>query len=214
MPPAGLPRDRESSAPESTGASAPGAVLPPFVLVTGNPDKAAEAERILGRPVPTVAVDLPEIQSLDLLAVLRAKGEEAWRRLGRALVVEETGLGLEALGGFPGPLVRWMLEAAGPEGIARTAHGLGDPAARARCALLYRDAAGAVIAEGSDRGDLVLPARGDFGFGFDVVFQPAGAAGTYAELGAGYKDRHGHRGKAWRALAAALARERPGAGGG
>ncbi len=102
-----------------------------------------------------------------------------------------------------------MLEAAGPEGIARTALALGDPAAGARCALLYRDAAGAVVAEGADRGELVLPARGGSGFGFDVVFRPAGAPGTWAELGAAYKDRHGHRGKAWRALAAALARERP-----
>lgn len=187
----------------------PADALPPFVLVTGNPDKAAEAGRILGRAVETVSVDLPEIQSLDLLAVLRAKGEEAWRRLCRPLVVEETGLGLDALAGFPGPLVRWMLEAVGPEGIARTAIALGDPAAAARCALCYRDAAGAVIAEGGDRGELVLPARGGAGFGWDVVFRPAGADGTYAELGAGYKDRHGHRGRAWRALAAALARERP-----
>lgn len=180
-------------------AAAP-ADLPPFVLVTCNRDKAAEAERILGRPVQTAAVDLPEIQSLDLLEVLRAKGEEAWRRLGRPLVVEETGLALDALGGFPGPLVRWMLEATGPEGIARAAIALGDPAAHARCALLYRDAAGAVVAEGADHGELVLPARGDAGFGWDVVFQPAGEAATYAELGAEYKDRHGHRGRAWRAL--------------
>ena len=197
--------------PATAGAGVASAALPPFVLVTGNPDKAAEAERILGRPVPTVTVDLPEIQSLDLLAVLHAKGEEAWRRLGRPLVVEETGLGLDALGGFPGPLVRWMLEAAGPEGVARTARALGDPGAGARCALLYRDAAGAVVAEGADRGELVLPARGDAGFGWDVVFRPEGAAGTYAELGAEYKDRHGHRGRAWRALAAALS-ERRGSG--
>lgn len=191
-------------------ADAPsGEGLPPFVLVTGNRDKAAEASRILGREIETVAVDLPEIQSLDLLAVLAAKGEEAWRRLGRPLVVEETGLGLDVLGGFPGPLVRWMLEAVGPEGVARTAIALGDPAAAARCALLYRDAAGTVIAEGGDRGELVLPARGGAGFGWDVVFSPAGAEGTYAELGSGFKDRRGHRGRAWRALAAALARERP-----
>jgi len=207
-----IPPD-ETADPAAPTAGADGSALPPFVLVTGNRDKAAEAERILGRPVETVPVDLPEIQSLDLLAVLRAKGEEAWRRLGRPLVVEETALGLAALGGFPGPLVRWMLEAVGPEGIARAAIALGDPAAAARCALLYRDAAGAVVAEGGDRGELVLPARGGAGFGWDVVFRPAGAAGTWGELGAAEKDRHGHRGRAWRALAAALARERPQAAG-
>jgi len=79
---------------------------PPFVLVTGNPGKLAEARRLLGSgaDLQAVEVDLPEIQSLDLEAILRAKAEEAWRRVGRPLVVEEAGLGLAALHGFPGPV--------------------------------------------------------------------------------------------------------------
>jgi XTP/dITP diphosphohydrolase len=181
----------------------------PFVFVTGNRDKVVEAERILGRPLATVALDLPEIQGLDLRTVLRAKGEEAWRRLGRPLVVEETGLDLDALNGFPGPLVRWLLEAVGAAGIAGTAHALGDPGARARCAVLFRDAAGAVIGEGEERGTLVLPPRGTTGFGWDPAFQPAGQTQTYGELPGEVKDEIGHRGKAWRALLAALERERP-----
>ncbi|HXT50377.1 MAG TPA: hypothetical protein VN811_05010, partial [Thermoanaerobaculia bacterium] len=52
-------------------------VLPPFTLVTGNPGKRHEAERILGRPVDCAAVDLPELQSLDFREVLRAKAAEA-----------------------------------------------------------------------------------------------------------------------------------------
>ena len=122
--------------------------MTPFVLVTGNRDKVTEAERILGRRLESIDLDLPEMQGLDLLTILRAKGEEAWRRLGRPLAVEETGLDLDALNGFPGPLVRWMLEAVGADGIARTAHALGDPRARAHCAVLYRDAPGAVLGEG------------------------------------------------------------------
>jgi non-canonical purine NTP pyrophosphatase (RdgB/HAM1 family) len=177
--------------------------LRPFVFVTGNPDKAVEAGRILGRPVETVALELPEIQSLDLVEVLRAKGEAAWRRIGRPLAVEETGLDLPALGGFPGPLVRWMLEAAGAEGIARTALAVGDARARAHCAVLYRDEAGAVVGEGEEWGTLVAPPRGAGGFGWDPVFVPAGSDRTYGELGPEVKDR-GHRGRAWRALLAAV----------
>jgi non-canonical purine NTP pyrophosphatase (RdgB/HAM1 family) len=174
------------------------------VLVTGNPGKLTEAERILGRGLAAVAVDLPEIQSLDLLEVLAAKGEEAWRRLRRPLVVEETGLGLAALRGFPGPLVRWMLEAVGAEGIARTALALGEPRAEARCALLYTDGARQVIAEGTTAGELVLPPRGGGGFGWDPIFQPAGEPRTYGELPPEVKDAIGHRGRAWRALVAEL----------
>jgi inosine triphosphate pyrophosphatase len=179
--------------------------LPPFALVTGNPDKRAEAERILGRPVDAALVDLPEIQSLDLGEVLRAKAAEAWRLLGRPLVVEETGLELAALGGFPGPLVKWLLQAVGPEGIARVGLALGEPRVAARCMLAYTaNGSELVCAEGVTAGTLVLPARGEGGFGWDPVFLPEQETRTYGELPAAAKDRIGHRGRAWRALAHAL----------
>lgn len=176
----------------------------PFVLVTGNPAKREEAERILAAPVPTLAVDLPEIQSLDLGAVLAAKADEAARRLDEPFVVEETGLELAALNGFPGPLVKWMLEAIGAEGIARIAIEAGDDRVRARCRLLYQDGDRRLEAEGVTDGSLVLPGRGDGGFGWDPVFLPAGERQTYGELPAADKDRIGHRGRAWRALIAQL----------
>jgi non-canonical purine NTP pyrophosphatase (RdgB/HAM1 family) len=190
----------------SRGPAPERAARPDFVFVTGNPDKAAEARRIVGASLEVVQVDLPEIQSLDAREVLRAKAAEAWRRLGRALVVEETSLELDALGGFPGPLVKWMLESAGAEGIARCAHGLADPRAVARCLVLHHDGVRETVGEGVERGRLVLPARGDAGFGWDVVFAPDGSDRTYAEMGAEEKDARGHRGRAWRDLLAKLDR--------
>lgn len=178
--------------------------LPAFVLVTGNVNKLREAERILGFRPEARDIDLPEIQALDLEEVLRAKGEEAWTRVGEPLVVEETGLELPALGGFPGPLVKWMLKAVGPEGIARTANALGDPRATARCALLFRDAERTVVASGATSGRLIVEPRGCEGFGWDPVFIPEGFDVSYAELSAAQKDEQGHRGRAWRALHGAL----------
>ena len=104
------------------------------------------------------------------------------------------------MGGFPGPLVKWMLDAVGPVGIARTANALGDPRATARCALIYLDGEVERVAEGDTRGELVLEPRGDGGFGWDPIFVPEGRRETYAELGSDVKDRLGHRGKAWRRL--------------
>ena len=172
----------------------------PFTLVTGNANKLREAERILGVDLRSEAVDLPEIQSLDLEEVLREKGEEAWRRLGRPVVVEETGLELDAFGGFPGPLIKWMLQAVGAEGISRAALALGEARAVARCALLYRDAEQTVLAEGAVAGELVAVPRGEQGFGWDPVLVPDGESRTFAELDPDEKDRLGHRGQAWRAL--------------
>jgi non-canonical purine NTP pyrophosphatase (RdgB/HAM1 family) len=147
-----------------------------------------------------VALDLPEIQSLDLLEVLHHKGEAARREVGGPVVVEETGLELPALGGFPGPLVKWMLQAIGPDGIARVALAEGDTTATARCALLYLDGEREVVAQGTTTGDLVLPGRGDHGFGWDPVFQPQGSERTYGEMTAEEKDVISHRGSAWRSF--------------
>lgn len=183
---------------------------PRILLVTGNPNKLEEARRILGSRLEAVDLDLPEIQSLDLLEVLRAKGWEAYRRVGRPLVVEETGFEIDAFGGFPGPLVKWMLEAMGPEGMARAALAVGEregsgAGAVARGMVLYVDGERELVGEGVARGTLVVPPRGEGGFGWDPVFLPEGLSGrarTYGELAGAEKDRIGHRGQAWRDLAA------------
>jgi non-canonical purine NTP pyrophosphatase (RdgB/HAM1 family) len=176
----------------------------PFVLVTGNPGKIAEARLAVGMDLETVEVDLPEIQSLDYLEVLRAKADEAWRRVGRPLVVEEAGLDLAGLNGFPGPLVKWMLEAVGAEGLARAAAALGNTRAASRCFLLYKDGDREIVAEGKTEGTLILPGRGTHGFGWDPVFLPEGSELTFAELTGVGKGAVGHRGKAWRAMVQCL----------
>ena len=171
-----------------------------FTLVTGNPNKLAEAERVLGFRPEAHELDLPEIQSLDMVEVLHEKGREAWRRLERPVVVEETGLELGAFNGFPGPLIKWMLEAIGAAGIARTVHTLGDPAAVAHTAVLYLNGETTIIGEGRVEGRLAAEPRGHHGFGWDPVFIPQDYEETYAELSPSIKSEIGHRGRAWRDL--------------
>lgn len=199
MPSKPIPSDTPDDAPSDTSSNTPAA---PFTLVTGNKNKLLETERILGFRPDAHELDLPEIQSLDLQTVLEEKGAEAWRRLRRPIVVEETGFELAALNGFPGPLVKWMLEAVGADGIARTGVALGDTRATARCGLLYRDGDTVILAEGTTSGRLVTPPRGGDGFGWDPVFVPEERRETYAELTPADKDELGHRGRAWRAMLA------------
>lgn len=175
-----------------------------FAFVTGNRNKLREAERILGFLPDSVDVDLPEVQSLDLLEVVHAKANEARKHVGGALVVEETGLELHAMNGFPGPLVKWMLQAIGPIGIARSVHALDDARATARCLLVFDGFVDGeqcrLVAEGATHGRLVLEPQGDEGFGWDPIFVPDGEERTYAQLSGTEKDVLGHRGRAWRAL--------------
>lgn len=132
--------------------------------------------------------------------MLHAKARAAFALVGRPLVVEETGLAVAVWNGFPGPLVRWMLEATGAEGIARAAIALGDPRAEAICLLAWTDGSEVRIGRGATAGELVLPPRGANGFGWDPVFRPEGESRTYGELADLEKDLIGHRGRAWRDL--------------
>ena len=177
------------------------------VFVTGNRNKVIEARRLCGSEIAATEIDLPEIQSLDIFEVLRFKAAAAARVVDGPIVVEETGLELDAMNGFPGALVKWMLESVGAGGIAEAASRLGDTRATARCGLLYTDGDRELIAEGSTSGNLILPARGSHGFGWDPVFVPDGESRTYAELKPEEKDRLSHRGRAWRDLVDRLGRE-------
>ena len=179
-----------------------------LLLVTGNPGKLAEARRIVaaaggGFELESVALDLPEIQSLDFGEVLDAKlaaARETLQRADSSIVVEEAGLELAAMNGFPGPLVRWMLDAVGAEGIARAAHALGDVRARAAALLAWSDGSRTIVVKGECAGELVHPPRGDRGFGFDPIFRPEGESHTFGELRDEEKDALSHRGRAWRNL--------------
>ncbi len=60
-------------------------------------------------------------------------------------------------------------------------------------------------AEGVIEGVLTTAPRGSNGFGYDPIFQPLGAALTTAEMTAEEKDAISHRGRAFRAIASAVA---------
>ena len=184
-------------------APRPSEAAPPPVLVTGNAGKLREARRLFPE-IAAHSVDLPEIQSLDLDEVLRHKGRAAHEVVGAPVIVEETGLELDALAGFPGPLVKWMLAAIGPEGIARIVSREPSQRATAVCGLLYTDGEREVTAHGATGGSLVLPPRGENGFGWDPIFRPDESDRTYGEMSATEKDAISHRGRAWRAFAEAL----------
>ena len=175
-----------------------------FVFVTGSADKRREAARILGFEPESHALDLPERQSLDLAAILKAKAEAAFAALRRPVLVEDVSFEIAAMNGFPGPLVKWMLAALGAEGLAQAALALGDGEAKAVCALAFYDGESLRTFAGETTGHLVAQARGRNGFGWDPVFQPQGSELTFAELEPSEKDRFSHRGKAWRAFAAAF----------
>jgi XTP/dITP diphosphohydrolase len=179
----------------------------PLILVSSNPNKAIEAERILGMPLLRVSLTLPEIQAATVEEIAWFKLEAARSKGHHRLIVEDVSLGFDELGYFPGPYVRWLLEAAGGKGLAAIAYALNNRAAKAQCCVAYWDGEDGHIFLGECDGEVLVEGRGKATFGWDAWFQPRGSSKTYAEMTDAEKDAISHRGIAYRKLADHLAKE-------
>jgi len=180
----------------------------PLILVSSNPNKGIEAERILGIPLLRVALVLPEIQAATVEEITRHKLEVARMKGYRRMIVEDVSLGFDELGNFPGPYVRWLLEAAGGRGLAAIAYALNNRSAKAQCCVAYWNGTDGKVFLGETAGEVLVEPRGDRHFGWDAWFQPSGQKKTFAEMTVEEKDAISHRGKAYRKLAEYLREEK------
>jgi XTP/dITP diphosphohydrolase len=182
-------------------------------------------------PVSAAELDLPEPDEIGTTFIDNAdlKARQAADLSGLPALADDSGLCVEALDGRPGIFsARWAmahdasvppeagpgevqgdrdfnramrrvhdeLEALGP-GHSRNAHFV--------CALavVWPDGRSEWF-EGRVDGVLVWPPRGDRGFGYDAMFQPAGHDLTFGEMDPEEKHRISHRADAFRKLVAAL----------
>ena len=150
-------------------------------FITGNKSKFAEVQSILG-DVETLDIDLPEIQEMDAYKIIKAKLEEAQKHQKGEFIVEDNSLYLEAMGGLPGPFIKWFLKTIQKEGLYKLADTFGNYKAEAKVVIGYSDSFGNVeFFEGVTKGKIVSP-RGEGGFGWDAIFQPDGYEKTFGEL--------------------------------
>ena len=184
--------------PPSSVSSTPLSPYPPtpLLFVSSNPGKVREVQAILGFPIEQLALDVHEIQDVEVEAVVREKVQEAFAQAGRPVLVEDTGLYLDALDGLPGALVRWFVARLGPEGICRLIPEGATRGAQARTAVAYYDGKILEVISGEVTGDIVLTPRGDGGFGWDAAFQPSGSHHTFAEMDQAEKNEFSMRRKA------------------
>jgi XTP/dITP diphosphohydrolase len=173
------------------------------IFVTTNEHKRREVQDILGFALGRADLDLPEIQAIDPADVATEKARAAREALGDTdlpVLVEDSGLMVDAWGGFPGALTKWLMQSVGNEGLLRMFAPGDDRSARAVCVVALAEAGGRVLTfRGEVRGTVAESPRGEGGFGYDPVFVPGWSSMTYAQMGEG-KNTDSHRARAFRAV--------------
>ncbi len=142
---------------------------PTITFITGNAKKLEEVIAIVGNsfpfPLTCSKVDLPELQG-DVEEISCAKASLAAERVRGPVLVEDTSLCFNALGGLPGPYIKWFLDKTGHVGLNNLLAAYPDKSAYAQCIFAFSAGPGAtpVVFTGRTHGKIVT-ARGPTDFG-------------------------------------------------
>ncbi|WP_146341464.1 RdgB/HAM1 family non-canonical purine NTP pyrophosphatase [Nesterenkonia sp. NBAIMH1] len=194
-----------------------------LVLATRNQGKVRELRALLAEEPALAGLDLdaavvdavtagcaeiPETGvTFEANSLLKAR--EVAAQTGLPAVADDSGLAVDVLGGAPGIFsARWAGEQASDENNRRLLlQQLADvPQAHRAAAFicvasLVTPSGAEHTAEGRLEGELLTAERGDGGFGYDPILQPAGESRSAAELSMEEKNAISHRGRAFSALA-------------
>jgi len=176
-----------------------------ILFATGNRGKIQEARLILSpfriRPLPFDGKGL-EVQASTVSEVAAYSARVASRNCGRALIVEDAGLFVEALDGFPGPFSSYVFKTIGIAGLLRLLEREVSRKASFKSAVAFCTPSGEpVVFEGIVTGRILRAPAGGGGFGFDPVFVPDGRKKSMAQMTLAEKCQVSHRGEAMRKFA-------------
>ncbi|RLE85391.1 MAG: non-canonical purine NTP pyrophosphatase, RdgB/HAM1 family [Thermoprotei archaeon] len=175
-----------------------------LAFITGNKHKVMEASILLKEyniEVTQVSSEKVEIQSERLEEIVRYALESV-RLTNRHILIEDAGLFIDSLNGFPGPYSSFAYKTIGVQGVLKLMEGMENRGARfvsvAGIKTLQNEVA---IFRGEVEGVITHKPRGTKGFGFDPIFVPKGSSKTFAEMEVKEKNVFSHRAKALRRLA-------------
>ena len=168
------------------------------LFATGNKNKLKEAKIILSKyPIKLVMAEHKKIEiqseSIEKIALYAAK--MAFRDLRKPLVVEDDGLFISALKGFPGPYSSYIFKTIGLKGILRLLKNIHNRKAYFKSVVAYIDSrlSEPMLFKGVVHGNISSEIRGNNGFGYDPIFIPDGYSKTFGEISIEEKTKISHR---------------------
>ncbi|RLF42435.1 MAG: non-canonical purine NTP pyrophosphatase, RdgB/HAM1 family [Thermoplasmata archaeon] len=169
-------------------------------FITGNKGKLLEAEKKLSDLDVRIIqknIGYPEIQADTLEEVAEFGVQYLVDKVKDTFILEDAGLFIDALKGFPGVYSAYVYKTIGFNGILKLMEGIRDRGAVFRSVYAYKEPdSPALFFIGECRGAIATKNRGSNGFGFDPIFIPSGSTRTFAEMSTEEKNSFSHRGKA------------------
>ena len=172
-------------------------------FVTNNIHKFHEARRVFSEhKLATAMLKMRalEIQDDDLEKIAKVSVQDAVEKCGLPVIVEDAGLFIEALNGFPGPYSSYSYRTIGNKGVLRLMETFDNRDAYFQSVVAFSSPRETPICfRGKAYGKISLEERGRFGFGFDPIFKPSdGGHRTFAEMTITEKNKRSHRAEALR----------------
>ncbi|PIB08554.1 hypothetical protein B1C81_13250 [Streptomyces sp. HG99] len=171
-----------------------------LALVSSNKNKVAEFESLLGFKLASVSMQLPEVQSLDVKHVALRKAELAFSLVRRPVLVDDTGIYVDAWHGLPGAFTGWFFNTVGSEGMLQMLQQSDNRSATAVTALAVCDADGSRVCVGEATGHVAAQAQGGAADGHNAIWIPEGENRTAAAMPRDHRDKVSSRAAAVAAL--------------
>ncbi len=139
----------------------------------------------------------PEIQAESLEITIIPGLQWVMSKYNRPIMIDDSGLFIDALKGFPGVYSSYVFKTVGNDGILTLMNGVMDRKARFECCIGFMRPGGEpFIAKGIAPGSISSEKAGSGGFGYDPIFVPEGHDRTYAQFEIAEKNKISHRGRA------------------
>ena len=106
---------------------------------------------------------------------------EAYRRVKKPIFVEDSGLFIDSLNGFPGTFSAWALKKISLEGILTLLKNKTDRNSHFESSIAYHDGSNIHVFKGVTEGEISKLISGKDGFGYDPIFIPRGYDQTFAQ---------------------------------
>jgi len=175
-------------------------------FVTSNVHKFQEARQVLSEyklATAKLKVEAVEIQDDTLENIAKYSALDAVKNCELSIFVEDAGLFVDSLEGFPGPYSKYVYNTVGLKGILKLMKNIENRSAHFKSVVAFATPKEQPICfVGKVKGKISLKEQGTAGFGYDPIFEPdEGGGRTFAEMTTEEKNVLSHRGKALRKFA-------------